>query len=101
MSVFDEYARPEDVGVSSEGLRRFLEKAQKNRGTVQYHGLILLRHGKVVTRMSWAPYDTLTTHTLYSLSKSFCSAAAGFAVSEGLIDWDPPITQVLPEEIPE
>ena len=101
MSVFDEYARPEDAGVSSEGLRRFLEKAQENRGTVQYHGLILLRHGKVVTRMSWAPYDTLTPHTLYSLSKSFCSAAAGFAVSEGLIDWDTPITRVLPEEIPE
>ena len=101
MSVFDEYARPEDAGVSSEGLRRFLEKARQQRDTVQYHGLILLRYGKVVTRMSWAPYDTLTPHTLYSLSKSFCSAAAGFAVSEGLIDWETPITQVLPEEIPE
>ncbi|MBQ4451827.1 MAG: serine hydrolase [Clostridia bacterium] len=101
MSAFAAWSRPEDAGVSSAGLRAFIRAAREATGSVQFHSLILLRHGKTVCRMNWAPYDDTTPHTLYSLSKSFCSAAAGFAVSEGLLKWDSSVWEVLPEEIPE
>ena len=98
---FESWETPEEAGVSSAGLRRFLEEAEKQKELVQFHSLVLLRHGKVVQRWNWAPYDDRTPHTLYSLSKSFCSAAAGFAVQEGRIAWDTSVVDVLPEEIPE
>ena len=98
---FEAWETPEEAGVSSAGLLRFLEEAALRQDTVQYHSLVLLRHGKTVARWNWAPYDDRTPHTLFSLSKSFCSAAAGFAVQEGLIAWDTSVVDVLPEEIPE
>jgi CubicO group peptidase (beta-lactamase class C family) len=42
----------------------------------------------VVTEGWWAPYAPDRVHLLYSLSKSFTSTAAGFAVAEGLLDLD-------------
>ncbi len=92
---------PEEAGISSAGLCRFLEETEKQKELVQFHSMVLLRHGKVVQRWNWAPYDDQTPHTLYSLSKSFCSAAAGFAVQEGLLTWDTSVVDVLPEEVPE
>ncbi|MBR4457844.1 MAG: serine hydrolase [Clostridia bacterium] len=95
------WSSPEEAGVSSAGLLRFLDAWERERGTVQFHSMILLRHGKIVCRMNFAPYDDVTPHTMFSLSKSFTSAAAGFAVSEGKLRWDSSVVDVLPEEIPE
>lgn len=89
------------AGVSAKQTERFIEAWKKEMDTVQLHSLILLRHGKCVFRMNVAPYDDHTPHALFSLSKSFTSAAAAFAVSEGLLRWDSAVTEVLPEEIPE
>ena len=95
------WSSPEEARVSSAGLLRFLDAWEKIRDQVQFHSLILLRHGKTVCRMNFAPYDDVTPHALFSLSKSFTSAAAGFAVSEGKLRWDSSVTEVLPGEIPE
>ena len=98
---FENWDTPEEAGVSSAKLVRFLEEAGKLRQQIQFHSIVMLRHGKVVGRWNWAPYDDRTPHTLYSLSKSFCSAAAGFAVQEGLLTWDTSVVDILPEEVPE
>lgn len=100
-TVFEAYNSPEQAGVSSKGLAEFLKAADQAKDKVQFHSMILLRHGKEVFRWNWAPYDDQTPHMLYSLSKSFTSAAAGFAVAEGLLRWDSPVTEILPEEVPE
>lgn len=98
---FEFYGSPEEAGVSSAGLLRFLDEWEKVRDTVQFHSMILLRHGKIVCRMNFAPYEDQTPHNMFSLSKSFTSAAAGFAVSEGKLSWDSSVADILPEEIPE
>ncbi len=98
--ALEEWTSPEEAGVSSRGIGRFLTEWDKVRDKVQFHSLILLRHGKIVCRMNFAPYDDRTPHMLFSLSKSFTSAAAGFAVAEGKLRWDSSVTEVLPEEIP-
>ncbi len=99
--AFDAYTSPEEAGVSSAGLLQFLEEWEKSRDKVQFHSMILLRHGKQVARVNFAPYDDQTPHSLFSLSKSFTSAAAGFAVSEGKLAWDSSVVDILPEEVPE
>lgn len=101
MFRFEEYSFPEEAGVSSAGLLSFMKGTGELASSFRFHSVILLRHGKVVFRMNPAPYDDVTPHVLFSLSKSFTSAAAGFAVSEGLIRWDSSVVDILPEEIPE
>ena len=99
--AFEKWESPEAAVVSSAGLLSFVKAAEKMTDKVQFHSLILLRHGKLVCKMNWEPYDDVTPHTLFSLSKSFTSCAAGFAVSEGLLKWDSKVTDILPEEVPE
>jgi len=98
--AFEAWSSPEEAGVSSRGLLHFLDQWEKARDKVQFHSLILLRHGKTVCRMNFFPYDDQTPHMLYSLSKSFTSAAAGFAVGEGKLQWNSSVVDILPEEIP-
>ena len=98
---FGTYSYPEEAGVSSAGLIRFLDEWEKKQDVVQFHSMILLRHGKAVCRMNFAPYEDREPHKMFSLSKSFTSAAAGFAVAEGKISWGSSIADILPEEIPE
>ena len=52
------------------------------------HGLVILQHGKTVAEGWWHPYRADLRHQLFSLSKSFTSTAAGFAVTEGRISLD-------------
>ena len=92
-------ARPEDAGVSSQGILDFI--AAREEAGVETHALWVVRHGQVAARLNYAPYDDETPHMLFSLSKSFCSAAAGFAVAEGLLTWDAKVLDVLPEARPE
>lgn len=98
MQQLESVCRPEDAGVSSAGLLSYLN-AREAAG-VEHHAIWVIRHGKVACKMLFAPYDDHTPHMLFSLSKSFCSAAAGFAVDEGLLDWDTRLIDVLPEEFP-
>ena len=99
--AFEYYGSPEEAGVSSAGILRFLDEWEKVRDRVQFHSMILLRHGKIACRMNFSPYDDVTPHNMFSLSKSFTSAAAGFAVSEGRLSWESSVVDILPEEIPE
>ena len=89
---------PEEAGVSSRGILNYI--AAREAAGLEHHAIWVLRHGKVAAKLAWAPYDDHTPHMLFSLSKSFCSAAAGFAVQEGLLDWDTKLIDVLPEAFP-
>jgi CubicO group peptidase (beta-lactamase class C family) len=61
------------------------------------HSLMIIRHGQVVAEGWWSPYAPEQTHLLYSLSKSFTSTAAAFAVAEGLLDLDATVLSYFPE----
>ena len=68
---------PEDAGLSSRGLLRYLDAVE--RSGLEHHTILVARHGKVAARMCFAPYGKDDPHMLFSLSKLFTSAAAGFA----------------------
>lgn len=87
---------PAVEGVDAAGVDRFLDGLESTPG-VEPHGIVLLRHGKVVTQGWWAPYGEDRVHLLYSLSKSFTSTAVAFAVQEGLLALDDTVLGHFPE----
>ena len=86
---------PREQGVDANGVAGFLDAVER-RDDVELHSLMVLRHGHVVAEGWWAPYTPERLHLLYSLSKSFTSAALGLAVAEGLVGLDDTVLQHLP-----
>src|ERR1035441_2922675 len=80
---------PEEQGVSSTGILRFLAAAAKS--THEFHSFMMVRRGHVIAEGWWAPYRPGANHMLYSLSKSFTATTVGFAVVEGRLTVDDPV----------
>lgn len=99
MSTLLPRSTPFAEGIDLRGVAAFLGSIDEIAKDI--HSFILVRHGKVVAEAWWEPYERDTPHVLYSLSKSFCSTAVGFAVGEGLISLDDPLIQFFPDDLPE
>ena len=92
-------AFPEQVGVSSEDILAFIDDLRQS--DIEAHSFMILRHGKVAFETWRDPYTPDTPHTMYSISKSFTSAAAGFAIDEGCFSLDTKLIDIFPEYRPE
>lgn len=92
-------ATPESQGVSSAGIRAFVEAADKEINTL--HSVMVVRHGHVVAEGWWKPEAADKPHVLWSLSKSFTSTAVGLAVEEGKLKLDDPVLKFFPDKAPE
>ncbi|MBQ4266066.1 MAG: serine hydrolase [Clostridia bacterium] len=90
---------PEEAGVSSASVLAFLNALDASG--MELHALTVLRHGKQALCASFAPYSAQEPHVLYSVSKSFTSAAVGFAVEEGLLSYDSRVLDILADDAPE
>jgi CubicO group peptidase (beta-lactamase class C family) len=90
---------PEAEGVSSAALRKFFTAA--NKSGLEFHGIMILRHGRVVAEGWWHPYRPGLKHMLYSVSKSFTATAVGFAVSEGRLQLTDTVLRFFPEAVPD
>ncbi len=89
---------PEAEGVKSQGILDFLGAIENSKH--EFHGLVIVRHGKVVAEGWWAPYRADLKHTLYSTSKSFTSTAVGFAVGEKKLSVKDKVVSFFPELVP-
>lgn len=90
---------PEAEGVSSKGIINFLDAAAKSK--TEFHSIMILRHGKIITQGWWSPYARYLKHTMYSCSKSFTATAIGFAVNEKLLTVNDKVTSFFPGELPD
>ncbi|WP_242448236.1 serine hydrolase [Cellulomonas sp. WB94] len=70
------------------------------RSTPEVHSLMVVRHGVVLAEGWWAPYAADRGHQLFSLSKSFTSAAVGLALAGGLFTIDDLVLDHFPDEAP-
>ncbi len=89
---------PEAEGVSSSGIRQFVEAAEKSEH--ELHSFMLLRHGKVVAEGWWEPYRADLKHTMYSCSKSFTATAIGLAISEKRLTINDKVISFFPDDLP-
>ncbi len=73
---------PEEEGISSRYLASFLQEiAQKEETDI--HGVMVLRHGKVIGEYSFTPYEKGIWHIEHSLCKSITGMAIGLLIEEG------------------
>jgi CubicO group peptidase (beta-lactamase class C family) len=89
---------PESQGVSSSGINALLDAIEKSK--IEFHSLMIVRHGNVIAEGWWSPYAAQKKHTLYSLSKSFTSTAVGLAASEGHFKIDAPVISFFEADLP-
>lgn len=89
---------PEAQGVPSAAIQQFIETADREINTL--HSFMLVKNGHVVAEAWWKPESPEKRHVMWSLSKSFCSTAAGFAVAEGKISLDDPVLKYFKDEAP-
>ena len=90
---------PEAEGIRSEAIAEFFQALDE--GGYEVHGLMILRHDKVVAEHWWAPYGPQYPHAMYSATKSFTGAAIGFAVQEGLLKVSDKVQDFFPDLMPE
>jgi beta-lactamase family protein len=89
---------PEQQGISSSGIRKFLEAV--NKSEQEFHGFMLIRNGHVVSEGWWSPFASELKHTLYSLSKSYNSTAVGMVVDDGKVTVEDSVISYFPEDTP-
>jgi CubicO group peptidase (beta-lactamase class C family) len=89
---------PEAQGVSSSAVLAFVEAADQKIESM--NSFMLVRHGNVVAEGWWAPYEAESSHSLYSLSKSFTSTAVGLAIAEGKLSLDDEVLKFFPDDVP-
>ncbi len=90
---------PEEQGVPSETIAKFFQKVEEKGYDV--HGLMMLRHGKVIVEHWWAPYGPEYQHAMYSATKTFTGTAIGFAVQEGLLNIEDKVISFFPDLVPD
>lgn len=69
------YVTPEQAGISTHAIQRFLDRVEQKG--IELHSFMLLRHGKVCAQGWWKPYQAEYVHPMYSFSKSLTSTAMG------------------------
>lgn len=92
------HALPTEMGVEPSAILTLLDRLEEHH--IGMHGLMILRHGKVLAEGWWKPYRPEYPHQLFSLSKSFTSTAIGFAVQEGLLTLEDKLVSFFPEKLP-
>ena len=91
-----ERVTPEEVGVSSKAVTALLDSLED--GTVEPHGIMIMRHGKVCTEGWWSPYAPGLIHGMQSLTKTYAATAIGIAYTEGILNLNEKIVDIFPEE---
>lgn len=89
---------PECVGISSEAFMKMLKHMEEKE--MQYHSIIVVRHGKVAAECYREPFSKDIPHIMYSVSKTVTATALGFAIQEGYLRLDTRFIDVFPEYSP-
>ena len=80
--------------LSSEWIYKYYKGLEEHN--IENHGLIIMQNGETVFEEYAEPYWKDMPHTLFSVTKSIVSTAAGFAINEGLFTLDSKIIDLFP-----
>jgi CubicO group peptidase (beta-lactamase class C family) len=80
------------IAKNSENLNDFLFKSK-----LKTDGLIISKNGKTIIEKYAGGYDQESKHIMWSVSKSFTSAATGVAVKEGTLNLNQSVCDFYPE----
>ncbi len=94
-----EYTSPENAGVDSAEVTGFIKDVE-NMG-ICFHSFILLRHGKIFAEGYEKHFSKDYKHRLYSVSKTYTSAAIGCLIGEGKLSLDDKVYTFFPDKCPD
>lgn len=92
-------ATPESQGVKSQEILNLFTSLQEK--DMEIHGLMILRHDKVIAEHWCEPYCAELPHSMYSSTKTFTATIIGFAVQEGLLNINDRVMDFFPDLLPE
>ena len=69
------------------------------RGTDEIHGMVVVKDGAVIYENYTTGHSAEELHVCWSASKTFTATAVGFAVQDGLLSVDDPVTKFFPEVV--
>ncbi len=81
--------------LSSEWIYRYYKELEKNG--IANHGLLIEQGGEILFEEYAYPYSAEMPHSMFSLTKSVVSTAAGFAIDEGLFSLNSKLLPFFPE----
>jgi len=87
---------PEEQGIDSETLLEAFRNIQPSQD--DFHSLLIIRNGYLITEAYWAPYHRSTTHNVKSATKSIMSALTGIALRKKYLN---NLQQTVKEFFPE
>jgi len=76
--------KPENVGLNTEKLKQVYNYVADNKFNT--NGLLIIKNGYIVFESYFNGHSSTSSHTSYSIAKSFTSAALGIAVDKGVIN---------------
>ena len=82
-----------------DAMEIYLKGAEDQGLNIQ--SVMVLQHGKVLYEKWLNGGEAETPHVLNSVSKTFTSAAVGFAIGEGLLSLDDKIVSFFPDDLPD
>ncbi|WP_459846423.1 serine hydrolase domain-containing protein [Fusibacter bizertensis] len=95
---FYQTVSPESQGMSSELLYDMYQEITA-RG-LDFHHIMILRNGKIVTEAHYYPYGADDLHIVNSITKDFTSALIGIAIDDGLIGGvDDPVVNYFENQV--
>lgn len=75
---------PEEQGMNSTVLNEMMQFIEDEDGPIK--GLVVTRNGYIVKEEYWSYNTEISTHHIFSCTKSFTGALIGIAMKEGFID---------------
>ena len=94
-----ETATPEEVGVRSELILEYIDNLEHSQ--TEMHGLMIMRHNKMIAQGWWTPFGPNLRHGLQSHTKTYAATAVGIAYTEGILKLDERLIDIFPDESPE
>ena len=91
---------PEAEGIPSQAVTALFDSLMSLPKT-EIHSVMVLRYGKVVAEIYPAPFAPEYSHTMYSCSKTFVSAAVGLAVADNRLRLTDRVATFFPESLPD
>ena len=91
---------PESQGVSSSDIKTYFDN-MLSCPTGEPHGIMILRHGKVIGELFPKPFDAAYPQMLYSVAKSFVGIAVGLAIEENRLRLTDRLMTFFPDLLPD
>ena len=89
---------PESQGISSLQISAFLN-ALKDDPTLDMHGVLILKNGKMVAEATFGAYDQKVWHITHSECKSITGLAVGMLIDEGRLGLDDRIIDIFSNRV--